>query len=205
LEYIQTTEDEVFKIIKNLDIGKANGPDGISNRLIKETSSSIAAPLAKLLNKSFDLAKVPSIWKEANLSPIFKKDDKSLVSNYRPISLLNCLGKIQERIVFQKIYRYLKINNLLTWKNSGFKELDSAMNQLLFITDKIHRALEEGKEITLVFLDVSKAFDRVWHSGLLHKVRCMGIEGRLFDWLCNYLSDRKIRVVINGQKSDWLV
>jgi hypothetical protein len=78
------------------------------------------------------------------------------------------------------------------------------MNQLLFITDKIHRALEEGKEITLVFLDVSKAFDRVWHSGLLHKVRCMGIEGRLFDWLCDYLSDRKIRVVINGQKSEWL-
>jgi hypothetical protein len=204
LEYIQTTEAEVLKIINSLDIGKASGPDGISNKLLKETSTAIAKPLSILLNKSFELAKVPKIWKEANLSPIFKKDDKSLVSNYRPISLLSCVGKIQERVVFQKIYKYLKINNLLTWRNSGFKELDSAMNQLLFITDKIHKALEEGKEICLVFLDVSKAFDRVWHSGLLHKARCMGIEGRLFDWLCDYLTDRKIRVVINGQKSEWL-
>jgi hypothetical protein len=92
----------------------------------------------------------------------------------------------------------------LTWKNSGFKELDSAINQLLYITDNIQKALEAGKEICMVFLDVSKAFDRVWHSGVLNKLRCMGIEGRLFDWLCDYLSDRKIRVVINGQTSEWL-
>jgi hypothetical protein len=78
------------------------------------------------------------------------------------------------------------------------------MNQLIYITHKIHKALEEGREVCLVFLDVSKAFDRVWHSGLLHKARCMGIEGNLFDWLCDYLKDRKIRAVINGQKSDWL-
>jgi hypothetical protein len=96
-------------------------------------------------------------------------------------------------------------NNLLTWKNSGFKELDSAINQLLYITNNIHLALEDGKEVCMVFLDVLKAFDRVWHSGLLNKLRCMGVEGRLFDWLCNYLTDRQIRVVVNGQKSDWLM
>jgi hypothetical protein len=101
------------------------------------------------------------------------------------------------------LYRYFKTHNLLTWKNSGFKELDSAMNQLLFITDKIYKALEAGKEVCLVFLDVSKAFDRVWHAGLLHKIRCLGIEGNLFDWLCNYLKDRKVRAVINGQTPPW--
>ena len=101
------------------------------------------------------------------------------------------------------LYKFLKVNNLLTWKNSGFKELDSAVNQLLYITDKIHRALEDGKEICLVFLDVSKAFDRVWHAGLLHKLRCLGVEGSMFEWLCDYLSNRKIRVVINGQSSTW--
>ena len=114
------------------------------------------------------------------------------------------MGKIQERIVYRHLYRYLSDNQLLTWKNSGFRELDSAINQLLFITDNIHKALEAGKEICMVFLDVSKAFDCVWHSGVLNKLRCMGIEGRLFDWFCDYLSDRKIRVVINGQKSEWL-
>jgi hypothetical protein len=203
LELIQTTKEDVLKILKGLDVGKAMGPDGISNRLLKETSAAISEPLSILFNKSFTTGKVPKIWKEANLSPIFKKDDKSLVSNYRPISLLSCIGKVQERIVYMHLYKYLKENQLLTWKNSGFKELDSAINQLLFITDKIHKAIEAGKEICLVFLDVSKAFDRVWHSGLLHKARCMGIEGRMFDWLCNYLNDRKIRVVLNGQKSEW--
>jgi hypothetical protein len=64
--------------------------------------------------------------------------------------------------------------------------------------------LEAGKEVCMVFLDVSKAFDRVWHSGLLHKLRCLGIQGPLFDWLCDYLADRRIRVVINGQSSEWL-
>jgi hypothetical protein len=201
---IITTEDEVTKAIKSLDIGKATGPDGISNKIIKETVTAISKPLAELFNKSFELGKVPIRWKEANLCPIFKKDDKSLVSNYRPISLLSCLGKLQERIVYTHLYKYLKDNNLLTWKNSGFRELDSAMNQLIYITHKIHKALEEGQEICLVFLDVSKAFDRVWHSGLLHKARCMGVEGNLFNWLCDYLQDRKIRVVINGQKSEWL-
>jgi hypothetical protein len=203
LELIQTTKEDVLKILKGLDVGKAMGPDGISNRLIKETSTAISEPLSTLFNKSFMMGKVPKIWKEANLSPIFKKNDKSLVSNYRPISLLSCIGKVQERIVYMHLYKYLKENQLLTWKNSGFKELDSAINQLLFITDKIHKALEAGREICMVFLDVFKAFDCVWHSGLLHKVRCMGIEGRLFDWLCNYLKDRKIRVVLNGQTSEW--
>ena len=164
----------------------------------------ICQPLSELFNKSFELGKVPKQWKEANVSQIFKKDDKSIMSNYRPISLLSCLGKVQERIVYLHLYRYLQSNKLLTWKNSGFREFDSAINQLIYITHKIHRGLEDGQEICLVFLDGFKAFDRVWHSGLLHKCRCMGIEGNLFEWLCDYLQERKIRVVINGQKSDWL-
>jgi hypothetical protein len=204
LSSIKTTPLEVSKILKSLKLGKANGPDGISNRLLKETSDAISAPLSILFNKSFDLAKVPQAWKKANICPIHKKDERSLVTNYRPISLLSCVGKVQERIVYTYLYKYFKANDLLTWKNSGFKELDSAIYQLVYITDKIYRALEAGKEVTMVFLDVSKAFDRVWHSGLLHKLRCLGIEGTLFDWLCDYLRDRKIRAVINGQSDEWL-
>jgi hypothetical protein len=203
LESIVTNENEVLKILKSLDTGKANGPDGISNRLLKETATAIALPLSDLFNKSFALAKVPNSWKEANICPIHKKDDRSLISNYRPISLLPSISKVQEKIVYQHLYKYLQSNNLLTSKNSGFRALDSAVNQLLFITDKIHKALENGHEICMVFLDVSKAFDRVWHSGLLLKLRCLGIDGTLFDWLCNYLTNRKIRAVINGQTSDW--
>ena len=204
LSSIQTTQTEVLKILKSLDIGKANGSDGVSNRLLKETAAQIATPLTELFNSSFSTSKVPSSWKESNICPIHKKDDKSQISNYRPIALLSNVGKVQERVVYLHLYRYLKEGNLLTWKNSGFKALDSAINQLLYITDKMHKALEEGRELCLVFLDVSKAFDKVWHSGLLHKLRCMGVEGHLFEWFCDYLSDRKIRVVINGQTSEWI-
>ena len=82
LSNIQTMEEEVLKVLKSLDVGKATGPDGISNKLIKETATIISKPLSDLLNKSFELGKVPIKWKEANLCPISKKDDKSKVSNY---------------------------------------------------------------------------------------------------------------------------
>jgi hypothetical protein len=203
LNSVHTNPNEVHKILKGLDCGKANGSDGVSNHLLKENAAQIATSLSELYNNSFRLAKVPTAWKESNICPIHKKEDKSLISNYRPIALLSNIGKVQERVVYIHLYRYLKINDLLTWKNSGFKELDSAINQLLFITDKIHKALENGKEICQVFLDVSKAFDRVWHKGLLHKLKCMGVEGELLNWLSDYVSNRKIRVVINGQTSEW--
>ena len=106
LDTIQTTPHQVLTILKSLDTGKANGSDGISNRLLKETSTAIAKPLSDLFNKSFELTKVPKIWKESNICPIFKKDDKSLVTNYRPISLLSCVGKVQERIVYVHLYRF---------------------------------------------------------------------------------------------------
>ena len=203
LDSISTTPEEVLKILQSLDIGKANGADGVSNRLLKECSSIIASPLANLLNKSFTLAKVPAAWKKSNICPIHKKEDRAIVSNYRPIALLSCVGKVQERVVYSRIYKHLKENNLLTWKNSGFKELDSAMNQLLFITDKIYRALEAGKDVCMIFLDVSKAFDRVWHAGLLYKCKSMGISGDLYKWINDYLSDRQIRAVVNGHSSKW--
>jgi hypothetical protein len=156
LDSISTTPAEIQKILKSLDIGKAHGADGVSNRLLKECSTSIAQPLSSLINKSFSLAKVPTAWKESNICPIYKKDDRALVSNYRPIALLSCLGKVQERIVYIRIYHYLKEHKLLTWKNSGFKELDSAMNQLVFIVDKIYRALEAGNDVCMIFLDVQR-------------------------------------------------
>jgi hypothetical protein len=203
LSTIITTPTEVQKILKSLDVGKANGSDGVSNRLLKETATAIASPLTNLFNKSFEMAMVPRQWKQSNICPIHKKEDKTNIKNYRPISLLSCIGKAQERVVYLHLYKYLQKNSLLTWKNSGFRELDSAINQLLFITDKIYKALESGKEVCMVFLDVSKAFDRVWHSGLLYKLKSLGIEGSLLNWLENYLQDRKIRVTINGQCSGW--
>ena len=95
-------------------------------------------------------------------------------------------------------------NNLLTWRNSGFKPFDSTVNQLIFLVHKINQSLEKGQDICLIFLDVSKAFDRVFHEGLIFKLSSFGINGLLLKWFESYLSHRSQRVVINGQESEWL-
>jgi len=90
----------------------------------------------------------------------------------------------------------------LTWRNSGFKPKDSAMNQLLTVIHQIYNALEHGSDVNIAFLDISEAFAGVWHIAPLHKPRTLGVCGRLIDWLSDYLSNRKQRVVINGSSSD---
>ena len=205
LSTVIATENEILKILNSLDKKKATGPDGISNTLLKETATSIAKPLTNLANKSFETGKFPNCWKKANISPIYKKNNKEHKENYRPVSLLDNLGKILERIVFKRLYEYCKSNNLLTWRNSGFKELDSTINQLVFISNQIYKALEEGHDVCIVYLDVSKAFDKIWHDGLIFKLKQIGIKGALLEWIKDYLAGRQQRVVINGQFSEWCI
>ena len=127
------------------------------------------------------------------------------MNNYRPISLLPVFGKIFEKIIFNKIYNYLSKENLLNPNQSGFRPSDSCMNQLLAITHEIFEAFDcnPALEVRSVFLDIAKAFDNVWHEGLIYKIKSMGISGELLNLLENYLSDRYQRVVLNGQISSW--
>ena len=142
-------------------------------------------------------------WKEAHLSPIFKANDRQAPENYRPISLLSNIGKLLERITFIRLYEYCKDRGLLTWRNAAYKPFDSTVNQLILLSHKIYAALEKGEDICFVSLDASAAFDRVWHAGLIFKLRQFGIRGILLMWIIDYLSDRKQRVVIDGEKSQW--
>jgi hypothetical protein len=103
--------------------------------------------------------------------------------------------------MFNRLYSYLKENNLLTEHNSGFKPMDSTINRLIHLTHKIYNGLDDKKEILIVFLDISKAFDRVWHPGLLHKLTEFGISGLVHDWLSDYLTNRYQKVVIGGEES----
>ena len=138
------------------------------------------------------------------MTPVFKKGDKQLIKNYRPISLLHICGKILEKIIFKNLYSYLHANNLLTKKQSGFRPGDSTTNQLLYLLDEIHQAFAlTSKDFVLsVFLDISKAFDKVWYDGLIFKLEQNGISGNILKLFQNYLSDRKQRVVLNGSYSD---
>ena len=203
LDSIEVCVSEVEEILKDLNISKANGPDNVSNRILKQVANSIARPLAKICNKSLSSGIFPDKWKEAHVSPVFKKSDRQDKNNYRPISLLSNIAKVLERLVFNVLYKYCIENNILTWRNSGYKHLDSTVNQLVFLCHKIYEALAEGKDVCFVSLDASAAFDRVWHEGLLYKLKCYGISGTFLSWIASYLSNRKQRVVIDGSKSDW--
>ena len=189
--------------MRNVDIRKACGFDGIGNRIIKSCSDGIYSFFTKFINLSLALGQYPTVWKMANVVPIFKKGEPQLKVNYRPISLLPCLSKICERIVFIRLYNFLLEIGFLYKFQSGFRPGDSTVNQLLYFVHQIYCAFEAGKEVRVVFLDISKAFDRVWHAGLLKKLEAIGIRNPLLQWFESYLENRIQRVVIEGQSSEW--
>ena len=194
---------DIGTIIENLNPKKAHGIDGISIELIKKCKNELAKPLKIIFDKCLASGTYPSLWKKANVQPVHKKDSRQIASNYRPISLLCISGKIFEKIIFDQMYRFFNSNHLITEHQSGFRPGDSTINQLLSITHEIFISFEQFDETRAAFLDISKAFDKTWHEGLIYKLKNFGISGNLLTLLTNYLSDRYQRVVLNGQESDW--
>ena len=203
LNHIVISETDVMDQLKILNVNKAYGPDQLPPRLLKEAKEYIYKPLTKLFNKSLQTQTFPLIWKRANVLPVYKKGAANILGNYRPISLLSINSKIFEKIVFKYVYNHFKDNFLISIWQSGFRPSMSTVTQLTELYHQFCKAVSDGKEIRVVFLDISKAFDRVWHKGLLFKLKQFGITGSLLDWFSNYLKDRCQRVVIHGQSSDW--
>ena len=138
------------------------------------------------------------IWKTSGLVPIPKKGNKSSPSNYRPIALLSNVSKIQERIAFKNLYNHLLTNNLLYKYQSGFLPQHSTVFQLIDIYHNICQSFDNQQYSCMVFCDVSKAFDRVWHKGLIFKLKQHGIDGEFLKWLTDYLSERQQKVIIRA-------
>ena len=197
-------EDDVYNVLISLDKDKAAGPDALGNLVLTKCASAIKEPLYYIFRRSIDSGIFPKIWKRSNVTPIYKNGDQASVNNYRPVSLLCCISKVFEKIVYNVLYNYCINNNLLSSNNSGFKKGDGTVNRLLYITEKIHQALDLGQEVGMVFLDISKAFDRVWHKGLLFKLATFGLTGNLLFWIENYLKGREQKVVLAGESSTLL-
>ena len=195
-------EYDIFNILTKVDCNKATGPDNISNELLKNTSVGLAYPLMKLINKSLEASIFPSCWKNANVIPVHKKNRRDDITNYRPISLLPNASKVMEKLIYVKLNEHLQLHNLLPSSNSGFKQGDGTVYQLSHIIHKLNETLDKGLDARLVFLDYSKAFDKVWHKGLLFKLKQMGLSSSLLLWFESYLSNRSQKVVIKGQTSD---
>ena len=205
LSYFSVSEKDILLIIKALDSSKAHGYDNLSIKMIKLCEKSITIPLKLIFEESLKCGVFPEIWKKANVVPVHKKEDKTLVKNYRPISLLPIFGKIFERVIYNSIFNYFNGNKLFTPSQSGFLPGDSCIAQLLSIIHEIQTAFDENPagDVRGIFLDISKAFDKVWHEGLLYKLKTYGIDGQLLSLLENYLKNREQRVVLNGQTSEW--
>ena len=140
---------------------------------------------------------------KANVTPVYKKGNQSNPSNYRPISRLSCTENVMERCVHKHLYNFLVSNNLLTNLQSGSVQGDSTVNQLTYIYNFFCSALDSRKEVRAVFCDISKAFDRISHPGLILKLKRIGIRGKILTSFINYLKNREQRVVINGSSSAW--
>ena len=203
LDKIVITEREVLKLLNSLDIHKSCGPDNLPPKILRLTAILIVSPLTKLFNKSLSLGKFPSTWKEAKVHAIFKrKGSASDPSNYQPISLLPCISKNFEKIIFNHIYSHISGNNLFTDKQSGYRPNHSTQLQLFYLTHNLYKALDIGNDFTAIFLDISKYFDKIWHVGLLHKCKILfGITGSLHNWLESYLTDRSIKVCVENSTS----
>ena len=203
ISHINPTLGQITDIIRKLSPNKAHGCDGLSVAMLQICPSEIALPLSIIFNECISSGTFPDTWKQANVQPVHKKGNRQIKSNYRPISLLPICGKILEKIVFDKVYSYLNENNLLSKNQSGFRPGDSTIYQLLSITSDIFESFEKHDETRALFLDISKAFDKVWHEGLIFKLKSNGISGNLLSFFSNYLRNRQQRVVLNGITSDW--
>ena len=196
-------EDGILKIIRALNPNKTHCYDDI--KMIKNCDKSLIEPLIILFQNSTKSSHYPDIWKTSNIIHVYQKNNKQLVINYRPISLLPVFGKNFEKIIFNKIYCFLFEEKLSNPDQSCFRPSESCINQLLAITHEIVEAFDcnPSLEVRSVFLDISKAFDKIWHESLLYKLKSMGVVGELYNLLENYLSVRFQRVILNGEHSLW--
>ena len=193
------TREFVFKELDNLDVNKSTGPDGIPARFLKDGASIIADPITNIVNFSILSNVVPDDMKIARVRPLFKKNSRTDVGNYRPVSILNITSKILERAVHVQVESYLQENNLLYKYQSGFRKSHSTDTSLIHLTDHIRTEIFKGNYTGMVLLDLQKAFDTVNHNILCQKLTAMGIGSSA--WFRSYLSNRRQTVSVNDVES----
>ena len=160
----------------------------------------LAPSLNALYNLRLSTGLFPSEWKHAHITPNLKNGSKNLVNNYRPISLLNSVSKILEQLVFDKVYPI--VNPLISPNQHGFMRKRSVQSQLISNYDIIGNDLDNGVQNDIIFLDFSKAFHKVLHNLLLHKLKTFGFNNKLLNWFTDYLSERSQTVIVEGKQSE---
>ena len=194
---------QVQRILLSLDTKKSSGLDGIPAIVLKRCAPELAPILTRLFQLSYDKGVFPDSWKIARVQPVPKKGSKSLPSNYRPISLLSVVCKVMEKCINSQILKYLEKHKLIHDRQYGFRQQRSTADLLAFVGHHWNRSLEFHGESQIVALDISKAFDQVWHAALLNKLPSYGLSPKLCVWIGGFLSNRRISVVVDGHSSNF--
>jgi len=192
---------DVYSVLSYLNPAKCKGFKNLPNCLLKSCSQSLVTPLSLLFNFTLASEQFPLQWKTASILPFHKKGSHYDVTNHWPIALLPSLSKVFEKLVHKHLYSYLESNGLLNHRNSGFRKNHSTLTSLLKTTHDIYLAHDHNLSSHIVFLDISKAFDRVVHTNLLLKLKQIGIVGSLLNLITSYLENRSQVVRSNGSTS----
>ena len=198
---IKIKTEGVEKLLKTLNPSKAPGPDGMAPKVLKTLAEEIAPSLSLIFQRSYYSGKVPSDWKLAHVTPVYKKGEHYRASNYRPISLTSIPCKIMEHILVSNLTNHLEGNKLLTKSQHGFRAKHSCESQLIQLTNELSQNLDDGIQTDLIVLDFAKAFDKVNHSLLTHKLASYGVRGKTNRWIQDFLTDRHQAVIVDGTKS----
>ena len=177
----------------NLDLSKASGPDCIPVVVLKNCELELSYILAELFSKCLKESCFPDCWKVSSVVPVFKNvGERSTAKNYHPVSLLSVFSKVFEKLVNNRIVDHLEKCGLFCDVQYGFRFCRSTADLLTVASDQIARAFNRSDATRAVALDISKAFDRVWHAGLLHKLTSYGISGQIFCLISSFLSNRRL-------------
>jgi len=203
-EYSDLTDvNEIASIIRNLKNPKAPGLDEVNNILLKNLPEKGLEYLKFIINSCLKLNHFPKIWKHAKVIPIPKPGKPANeLSSYRPISLLSSISKILERVLLYRINEHLEEHNIIPSQQCGFRTGRSTSHQLIKVIKTAKENIKSKKSTGMIFLDVEKAFDRVWHNGLLYKMLKLRFPLPLIKTIRSFLSERTFSVFIKGQFSE---
>ena len=201
LHGFQFTEELISKHLSRTKNFSSPGPDQIPYVVLKAGGSKMLKILCKMFQHFLDSGSVPSEWKVAHITPIFKKGNRRDPLNYRPISLTSCVCKLMESCIREVMWSFWNERDLINPSQFGFTPNSSCTHQLLHYLEDVTTFVDRGLSVDVAYLDFSKAFNSVPHERLLCKLSSLGIKGNLMNWIRDFLTNRKEVVVVAGKKS----
>ena len=203
-KFEELSGNDILNFVSQLKPKLSSGPDGIPTKIIKQIATLIKEPLTHFINLSLRTGYIHPRLKEAKVIQLFKSGDKDLFTNHRPISLLNAISKLLEKVAHHQLYNYLDSNNIISEKQFGFRTNHSTTHAMLDFINHIYKNIINQKHSAAIFIDLSKAFDTTDHEILLSKLEKYGIRETELLFFKNYLTGRKQYTVFYDTVSEWL-